>query len=60
MYHCFATILLVSTLQGEKPFITARSQNLDPELLAGPGNLRLFIDFKPQNIANNITITIWS
>ena len=58
MYHCFVTILLVSTLQGEKPFITARSQNLDAELFAGPGNLRLLFGFKPQiNAINNSCIT---
>ena len=58
MYRCFVTILLVSTLQGEKPFITARSQNLDVELLAGPGNLRLLFGFKPQSIIiNNSFIT---
>ena len=58
MHHCFVTILLVSTLQGEKPFITARSQNLDAELLAGPGNLRLLFVFKPKNIIiNNSFIT---
>ena len=53
MYHSFVTILLVSTLQGEKPIFGARSQNLDSELLAGPGNLRLLIGFKPQRITIN-------
>ena len=58
MHHCFVTILLVSTLQGEKPFITARSQNLDAELLAGSGNFRLLFGFEPQNITiNNSLIT---
>ena len=48
MYRCFITILLVSFLQGERPFHTARSQNLDPELLDGPGNFCLLIGFIPQ------------